>query len=69
MRLRVNGAEREFPDGLTIRGLLEALELEGAANGRVAVEVNAEVIRKARHPEHTLEDGDEVEIVTFVGGG
>ncbi|MBX5483249.1 MAG: sulfur carrier protein ThiS [Myxococcaceae bacterium] len=66
MKLRINGETREVPDGLTVSGLLEHLALGG---GRVAVEVNAEVIRRARHPEVRLRDGDEVEIVTFVGGG
>jgi len=33
------------------------------------VEVNAEVVRRARHAEHRLSPQDRVEIVTFVGGG
>lgn len=66
MKLRINGEAREVPDGLTVRALLDLLELRGE---RIAVEVNTEVVRKARHAEHQLTDGDEVEIVTFVGGG
>lgn len=66
MKLRINGEAREVPDGLTVRALLDLLELRGE---RIAVEVNTEVVRKARHTEHRLTDGDEVEIVTFVGGG
>lgn len=66
MKLRINGEVREVPDGLTVRTLLEWLELRG---DRIAVEVNTAVVRKARHAEHALTDGDEVEIVTFVGGG
>ena len=66
VKLRINGEAREVPDGLSVRALLEHLELRGE---RVAVEVNTEVVRRARHPEVTLKDGDEVEIVTFVGGG
>lgn len=66
MKLRINGEAREVPDGLTVRALLDLLELRGE---RIAVEVNTEVVRRARHTEHRLTDGDEVEIVTFVGGG
>jgi thiazole synthase len=36
---------------------------------RVAVEVNRDVVPRARHPEHPLREGDTVEIVTLVGGG
>jgi thiamine biosynthesis protein ThiS len=35
----------------------------------VAVEVNAEVVKKADYPTRALRPGDAVEIVAFVGGG
>jgi sulfur carrier protein len=66
MKLFVNGEERELPDGLTVAGLLVTLSVRAE---RLAVEVNTEVVRKARHAEHHLVAGDRVEIVTFVGGG
>jgi sulfur carrier protein len=66
VKLYVNGEPREVEDGLTVAALLTHL---GDLPGRVAVEVNAEVVRRARHPEHVLCEGDRVEVVTFVGGG
>jgi sulfur carrier protein len=66
LKLTVNGDIRELPPGTTIQQLLELLEL---GRERVAVEVNAQVVRRVRHPEHPLAEGDRVEIVTFVGGG
>ncbi len=66
MQLELNGQKREFPDGLTVATLLSFLEIKAP---RVAVEVNAEVVVKARHAQTTLQPGDQVEIVTFVGGG
>jgi sulfur carrier protein len=66
MQLHVNGQPREVPDGLTVAALLTLLQIEAP---RVAVELNAEVVVKARHAETTLKTGDQVEIVTFVGGG
>jgi sulfur carrier protein len=66
MRLEVNGEATEVPEGLTIQGLLEHLKVGG---GRVAVEVNREVIRREAHAAHRLAPGDRVEIVAFVGGG
>ncbi len=66
MQLHVNGEPRQVPVGLTVAGLLVHLSINAP---RVAVEVNAEVVVKARHAELQLRDGDRVEIVTFVGGG
>jgi sulfur carrier protein len=66
LKLSVNGEIREMPEGVTVRALLEAMEL---GRDRVAVEVNAEVVRRALHSECVLAEGDRVEIVTFVGGG
>jgi sulfur carrier protein len=62
----VNGETREVPEGITLSALLESLQVGGPG---VAVEVNAEVVRRVRHSEHHLQAGDRVEIVTFVGGG
>ena len=66
MRVHVNGEEREVSDGLSLVELLDSLKVDRT---RVAVEVNAEVVRRARHAEVKLAGGDRIEIVTFVGGG
>jgi sulfur carrier protein len=62
----VNGEARSIEEGSTVLALLEEM---GLSDQPVAVEVNAQVIRRARHPEHRLTRGDKVEVVTFVGGG
>lgn len=62
----MNGRPLELSDGSTIAQLLEQLKV---ARQAVAVEVNAQVIRRAHHAEHRLSSGDTVEVVTFVGGG
>lgn len=66
MKLTLNGEEVELPEALTVAALLHRLGLPAP---QVAVEVNAEVVRRARHAEHVLAAGDKVEVVTFVGGG
>jgi sulfur carrier protein len=66
MEITVNGAPRVVPDGLSVRGLVEHLEL---TEGPVAVEVNRAIVPRARHAEHPVSPGDVVEIVHFVGGG
>ncbi|MEZ4301184.1 MAG: sulfur carrier protein ThiS [Polyangiaceae bacterium] len=66
MRVQVNGEPKDIPDGTTVRGLVELL---GLTDGPVAVERNGEVVRRARHTEEILAEGDTVEVVHFVGGG
>jgi sulfur carrier protein len=66
MLVTVNGAARELPEGLSVRGLLEHLAL---TSGPVAVEVNRAIVPRARHESHVVNEGDAIEIVHFVGGG
>jgi thiamine biosynthesis protein ThiS len=62
----VNGEEKEISDGLSVSGLLNALDLKPE---RLAVELNRRIIRRAEWDSTTLADGDRLEIVNFVGGG
>jgi sulfur carrier protein len=64
--ITVNGEPRELPSACTLPELLEQLELHG---DRVAVEYNRTILPRARFAETTLQDGDRLEIVHFVGGG
>jgi sulfur carrier protein len=66
MRLKVNGETRENVAASTVAELLEELEVPA---GRVAVEVNLTIVRKAEYGSFALKEGDTVEIVNFVGGG
>jgi sulfur carrier protein len=66
MQVTVNGTQREVPEGLTVRALVEHL---GLNEGPVAVEVNREIVPRARHGEHAVSAGDVIEVVHFVGGG
>ena len=66
MELTVNGQSREFPEGLSVAGLLKAL---GKDPTRCAVEVNKMLVTRRTHAETMLDDGDVVEIVTLAGGG
>jgi sulfur carrier protein len=66
MTLKLNGEKKEIRDGLSVAGLLDVLKIQPA---RVAVEVNLSIIKKDAYTGHVLHDGDEVEIVSFVGGG
>jgi thiazole synthase len=66
LTLTINGETRTFPVTLTISQLLQAI---GRDPHRVAVEINCTVVPAIQHPEHVLASGDQVEIVTLVGGG
>ena len=66
MQVHVNGEAREIAMGATISALLLMMKIEAE---QVAVEVNAQVVRRANHATVQLQAGDQVEIVTFVGGG
>ena len=64
--ISVNGQHRRVPKGKTLGEL--ALEL-GLEPTKVAVERNMEVVPRSTLAEAKIEDGDDLEIVTFVGGG
>lgn len=66
LSIRVNGEHRRIRDGLSIAEL--ALEL-GLDPAKVAVERNLEIVPRSTLNEVKVQDGDEFEIVTFVGGG
>ncbi len=66
MHVVINGDPQQLGDGLTVAGLVRQL---GFSERRIAVEVNREIIAREQYGAHTLADGDEVEIVHFVGGG
>ena len=66
MDLLVNGEPRRFDGPLTAAGLLAALDLDPRA---VVVEVNRRIVRRPELEQTALDDGDQVELVHFVGGG
>ena len=66
MQVFVNGESKEFSDVLSLERLVNELVLPGL---RIAIEVNGRVVRRGDWSETTLNDGDRVEIVHFVGGG
>ena len=66
MDVMINGENHQVQAGVTVVGLLEHLDLGSAT---VAVEINKELVRRAEHGEHKIEAGDQIEIVTLVGGG
>jgi sulfur carrier protein len=66
LRVKVNGEFRDVAERLSLDELIAQLKLAGE---RLAIELNHSVVRRAEWPTKTLQEGDRVEIVHFVGGG
>jgi sulfur carrier protein len=66
LTIRVNGEPFEIAGPVTISALLATLEIDSRL---VAVEHNLIVVKRAHYDSVTVNEGDEVEIVKFVGGG
>jgi thiamine biosynthesis protein ThiS len=66
VRVEINGEQSELRAGITLSELIAQLEL---APERVAIERNREVVRRAHWAETIIAEGDQIEIVHFVGGG
>jgi thiamine biosynthesis protein ThiS len=62
----LNGEAHPIADGTTVAALVAAL---GLSPQQVAVEKNREIVPRGAHADELLRDGDQLEIVTFVGGG
>jgi thiamine biosynthesis protein ThiS len=66
LSIRVNGAHCRVPAGISVAELARALGLEPA---KVAVERNLEIVPRSTLAQVAVAEGDDYEIVTFVGGG
>jgi thiazole synthase len=64
--IRVNGEHRRVPGGINIAEMVNSLGLDPQ---RVAVERNLEIVPRSTFNQLCVEDGDDFEIVHFVGGG
>jgi thiamine biosynthesis protein ThiS len=66
MTITLNGDKHELTAPMSVSALLQQLEIDAR---RVAVELNLAVVKKAAYDSSVIKEGDEVEIVNFVGGG
>jgi thiamine biosynthesis protein ThiS len=65
MNVKVNGDDRDIPEGTTLRALVLQFNL---VPEKVAIELNRRLARADKY-DQPLKAGDAIEIVTFVGGG
>jgi sulfur carrier protein len=65
MLVTINGEQTDLDDVNTLAGLIEHLKLDG----RIAVEVNREIIPRSQFSQFAINNGDVIEIVRAIGGG
>jgi sulfur carrier protein len=66
IQITVNGKQVSLEASMTIERLLATVEVPP---NYLAVEVNADVVPREEHGTYLVSDGDDVEVVTLVGGG
>lgn len=66
IHVRLNGRDRSIRAGMSVRELLESLDLNP---GLVVVERNREILDRERYGDVEVREGDTLELVHFVGGG
>lgn len=66
MFITINGERKEFSDNLSVAELLTDIGIDPR---KIAVERNLQLVKRTEYEQTTLTDGDELEIVNFVGGG
>jgi thiamine biosynthesis protein ThiS len=66
LKLLINGESKELEEGLSLEELIKQL---GVRRETVVAEVNRRIIQAEQRPGCKLSDGDQVELIQFVGGG
>jgi sulfur carrier protein len=66
MKILINGESKELRQNLNLIELLKHFSLP---NERIAVELNREVVRKRDWETTKISEGDQIEVIHFVGGG
>ena len=67
MFIKVAGEKKEYPEGLTVKELIEQEDVETPQY--VTVTINDEFIESSAFESTEVKDGDEVEFLYFMGGG
>lgn len=66
MHITVNGNPAELPEQATVADLLTRLSV---GEGRIAVELNGDIVPRSSFDRQPLKSGDSIEIVQAIGGG
>ena len=64
--IKVNGEDKVIPQNISILKLIESLKIN---KDRVVIELNKRILKKDLFGSTLLSESDQLEVVTFVGGG
>ncbi|MGN1202607.1 MAG: sulfur carrier protein ThiS [Eubacterium sp.] len=67
MTITVAGKKKEYPEGLTVKQLIEAEDVESPLY--VTVTINDDFVKSDEFDTTVINDGDEIEFLYFMGGG
>ncbi len=66
IQLVINGEDTSLESITTVSNLIEHLDVE---HGKIAIEINQEIVPRSQFDTYNLTDGDAIEIVQAIGGG
>ncbi len=66
MQLKINDIDKEFEEGITIERIMQQLQVQDKV---MAVAVNMDIVKKDKWSSFVPKEGDEIEMLHFVGGG
>ncbi len=66
MKIQLNGKPAEVPEGITLKGLLDQMQIKPEL---VACELNLKIVRRKDCAEQKISEGDQIEILQMIGGG
>jgi sulfur carrier protein len=66
MKIIINGHEKEFEENITLKNVIEQLQIEDKV---MASAVNMNIIKKENWENYILQEDDKLELLEFVGGG
>jgi len=66
IQIQLNGRDREVSSDLSVRDLIVSLDLSPEM---IVVERNRSILRRDDYTDVSVEEGDVIELVHFVGGG
>ncbi|HEX3436700.1 MAG TPA: sulfur carrier protein ThiS [Pseudacidobacterium sp.] len=69
MQLVINGQQKDFPSLRDIARISDLIAELGLKGDRVAIEHNGEIVPRSTWESASIQSGDKLEIVHFVGGG
>jgi len=67
--LKINGVERQFPDGQLPSTVAKLLEQLGVIPATVVAEIDGQIIESKKFAQTQLRNGQSIELVRFAGGG